>query len=540
MNVNIRDFGAIGDGIVKDTGSIQAAIDCCAEQGGGTVIVPKGNYLSGTLLLRSYVNLHLEPAARIVSSMEEADFVAPDDDQPAQQLSEGQGGRALLCARHACNIAVTGLGTIDGRGESFLEPEDGVNDYVLQPLGTFRPKLIDLEGCSNVVFRDVTLYRASSWGLHLTGCRQVTISGIKILGQQRGPNNDGIDPDCCKEVHISDCHIETGDDCIVVKATKYAAAKYGACENITVTGCTLMSHDSAVKIGTETHADIRNITVSNCVIRNSNRGVGIWVRDGATIENMLFSNLIIETRLFSDEDEIRRPLRWWGKSEPIFVTAERRNGGLTAPGVIRNIRFDNIMAESEGCVYLEGSEESVIEDIAIRGLRLKMRTVSGYAGGWFDTQPSARGVFPHHIPAVFCKHAKKVSLQDIEVVWGEQKSERWSNAVCGEQKSEHWSNAVCGEHVEELSIRGFRGAPADPGRSAIALKQVKGLLIENSKATAGTGVFLELDEVDTEEMVLMNNDLSKAGVAVRSVDGCEPVYFASGNRMPKEGGTRHA
>jgi hypothetical protein len=128
---------------------------------------------------------------------------------------------------------------------------------------------------------------------------------------------------------------------------------------------------------------------------------------------------------------------------------------------------------------------------------------------------------------VFCKHAKKVSLQDIEVVWGEQKSERWSNALCG-------------EHVEELSIRGFRGAPADPGRSAIALKQVKGLLIENSKATAGTGVFLELDEVDTEEMVLMNNDLSKAGVAVRSVDGCEPVYFASGNRMPKEGGTRHA
>lgn len=517
VRVSIKDFGAVGDALTKDTKSIQDAIDYCAAQGGGTVVVPKGEFLSGTLLLKSYVNLHLEAAGRIVSSMEEADFVAPPSDEP-QEYSEGQGKSALLCARHARGISVTGLGTIDGRGEHFLEPEDGVSDYVLLPISEFRPKLVDFEGCVDVLFRDVTLHRASSWGLHMTGCSRVNIHGIKILGQQRGPNNDGIDPDCCKDVHISDCHIETGDDCIVVKATKYGAERYGACENITVTNCTLTSHDSAIKIGTETHGDIRNITVTNCVIRNSNRGVGIWVRDGATMENMLFSNLFIETRLFSDATETERSLRWWGKSEPIFITAERRKGGAF-PGKIRNIRFDNLLVESEGCVYLEGSEESVIEHISIRGLKQTMRLKSGYPGGWFDTQPSERGVFPHPIPAIFCRHASDVLLQDTQIVW---EGERNAN----------WSNAICGEHIEQLSIKGFRGAPAKADSSAIELKHVKGLSLEGCKAEKETETFLHLTNVAPEELFVVGNDFANAKEAVVFADGAQPDYYQAANRPP--------
>lgn len=482
MIINIADFGAVGDGVTKATASIQKAIDTCSEQGGGTVVVPKGEFLCGTLMLRSYVELHLTPAARIVSSMEEADFAAPEE-AGAKELSEGQGSRALICARHAVNIAVTGLGTIDGRGEKFLEPEKDGCDYVLLPLGPFRPKLIDLEGCTNVVFRDVTLYRASSWGLHMTGCNQVTVSGIKILGQVRGPNNDGIDPDSCKDVHISNCHIETGDDCIVVKTTKYGAERYGACENITVTNCTLQSHDSAIKIGTETYGDIRNITVTNCVIRNSNRGVGIWVRDGATMENMLFSNLIIETRLFSDEEEIKRMPRWWGKSEPIFMTAERRNSpSAPAPGKIRNIRFDQVLIEAEGCIFVGGSQESVIEGIALRNVKQTMRVKSGYPGGVFDTQPSERGVFPHHIPAVYLNCAKDVSLSDFEVDWQGEPNPNWSNALFAEQ-------------LENLRIRDFRGTAARKDLSDMELKHVRGLCVENAKAAWGTDASVSLHDV---------------------------------------------
>ncbi|WP_171651874.1 glycoside hydrolase family 28 protein [Paenibacillus foliorum] len=518
MFINIRDFGAVGDAVTKDTKSIQAAIDHCEKQGGGTVLVPQGHFLSGTLMLKSNVNLHLDAAARIVSSLEEQDFTSADSD--GQALSDGQGSSALLCARHAERISVTGMGTIDGRGELFLEPEKQDGDYVLLPISAFRPKMIDFEGCTDVLFRDVTLHRASSWGLHMTGCQRVTIHGIKIMGQLRAPNNDGIDPDCCKDVHISDCHIETGDDCIVVKTTQYGAERYGACENITVTNCTMTTHDSAVKIGTETHADIRNIVVQNCVIRDSNRGLGVWVRDGATIENILFSNIVIETRLFSDEAEIARPLRWWGKSEPIFITAERRSEKHAAPGIIRNIRVDHLSVESEGGVYLEGSEDSVIEGISIRGLKLIMRRKSGYPGGLFDTQPSIRGVFQHDVPAVFCRHAKNVSFDDIEVVWA------------GEP-NRHWSHAFSGESIERLSLKGFRGGPAQAGSSAVELKDVRELSVEGCKAEAGTGAFLSLERVNPDQLFVVGNDFSKAKKAVRFTDGSEPEYFAAANRMPK-------
>ncbi|MEI7027771.1 glycoside hydrolase family 28 protein [Paenibacillus sp. y28] len=514
--VNIRDFGAVGDAVTKDTRSIQAAIDYCAEQGGGKVIVPKGQFLSGTLMLKSYVNLHLEAAGRIVSSMDEADFAPPE----GTFLSEGQGGSALLCARHAEKVSVTGPGTIDGRGEHFLEPEDGVNDYVLLPIKPFRPKLIDFEGCSDVLFRDVTLWRASSWGLHLTGCKRVNVESIKIMGQHRAPNNDGIDPDCCQDVHISNCHVETGDDCIVIKATKASAARYGACENITVTNCTLYSHDSAVKIGTETHADIRNVVVQNCVVRNSNRGIGIWVRDGATIENMLFSNLVIETRLFSDETETSRELRWWGKGEPIFITAERRKGGQLPPGTIRNIRFEQILTESEGCIYMEGSEESAIENITIRGIRHTMRQKSGFPGGLFDTQPSERGVFPHEIPAVFCRHARNIALQDMEIVWQ------------GERNS-HWSHAIQAEQVDGLRLTGLRAAPAQAGETAVELDRVRGLTVEQCRAEAGTGTFLRLTGTEASELFVVGNDFAQAGEAVRFTDGADPDYFSAANRLPK-------
>lgn len=487
MIVNIKEYGAVGDGITKDTAAIQSAIDACAESGGGTVVVPNGTYLCGTIMLRSYVELHLTPAGRIVSSTEEADFVAPDTGAEAVHLSEGQGGSALICARHAVNIAVTGLGTIDGQGARFLEEEDEGSDCVLAILSPFRPKLIDLEGCTNVVFRDVTLYRASSWGLHMTGCNMVTVQGIKILGQVRGPNNDGIDPDSCKNVHISNCHIETGDDCIVVKTTKYGAERYGACENITVTNCTLESHDSAIKIGTETHGDIRNITVTNCVIRNSNRGVGIWVRDGATMENMLFSNLFIETRLFSNEDEIKRNLRWWGKSEPVFMTAERRNTpSAGVPGRIRNIRFEQLLIESEGCVFIGGSEESVIEGVAFRNVKQTMRVKSGYPGGVFDTQPSKRGVFPHEIPAVFLNHVKDVSMRDYEVVW---------QGV----PNPNWTHALLGEELEDVLITDFKGQSAREGVHDLELRRVRGLQIRHARTGRRTGASVHLHDVTGEE-----------------------------------------
>lgn len=511
VTYNIRDFGAIGDAVTKDTKSIQAAIDTCSEQGGGTVIVPQGNYLTGTIMLKQNVNLHLEATARIISSMEEQDF----------DLDTHIGRCGLIAARHANHISVTGPGVIDGQGPRFLEEDDGNGDHVLLPLQEFRPKLIDLEGCYDVLFRDVTLYRASSWCLHLTGCQRVNVQGINILGQLRGPNNDGIDPDSCSDVHISDCHIEAGDDCIVLKTSKHGAARYGACENVTVTNCTLISRSCALKIGTETFADIRNVVFQNCVIRNSNRGMGIWSRNGGTIENILFSNIIVETRLFSDEFERLRKRKWWGKGEPIFISAERRREPEAGtPGVIRNIRFDHILAEGENAVYLEGSEESRIEDIAIRNMKLVMKQKSPYPGGVFDTNPTARGVFAHLIPAVFCRYGTNITLQDIEIEW---KGPR----------NVHWKQALYGEYLEKLSLNQFQGAPAQEDGTAIELSEVNHLSVEQCKAQPGTHTFMSLENVDPLSLFVVGNDFAQAKVAISFKDGTNPEFYAAANRMPK-------
>ncbi|TVY08107.1 glycoside hydrolase family 28 protein [Paenibacillus cremeus] len=506
---NIIDFGAVGDAVTLNTHSIQAAIDACTETGGGTVLVPQGEFLTGTIMLKSNVELHLAATARIISSMEEQDF------DPDVNI----GRRGLICARHANNISVTGLGTIDGQGPRFLEEDDFQGDHVLLPLQEFRPKLVDLEGCFDVLFRDVTLWRASSWCLHMTGCQRVNVQSIKILGQLRGPNNDGIDPDSCRDVHISDCHIEAGDDCIVLKTTDYGAVAYGACENITVTNCTMISRSCALKIGTETFADIRNVVFQNCVIRNSNRGMGVWSRNGGTIENILFQNIIVETRLFSDEFEQTRKRKWWGKGEPIFVTAEpRRETHLGKPGPIRNIRFDQILAEGENAVYLEGSEDCIIEGIAIRNLKYTMKQRSPYPGGVFDTNPTARGVFPHPTPALFCRYGKNISLYDIEIEWSAP-------------LNKHWKQALYGEHLEDLSLVHFRGAPA-AGENAIELKHVNKLSVEHSKARPGTETFLALEDVEPSQLFVVGNDFSEAGTAIRFTDGSKPEYFAAANRMP--------
>ncbi|WP_284640067.1 glycoside hydrolase family 28 protein [Paenibacillus silviterrae] len=508
---NIRDFGAIGDGISMDTNSIQAAIDRCTEEGGGTVIVPEGRYLSGTLLLKPNVELHLEATATIVSSMEEHDFA----------FFPETGAAGLLTARGANRISVTGPGTIDGQGPRFVEEDDGCGHHVLVPLVNFRPKLIDLEDCSDVVFRDVTLRHASSWCLHMTGCNRVDVHGIKILGQLRGPNNDGIDPDSCKNVHISNCHIEAGDDCIVLKTTKHGAAHYGSCENITVTNCTLVSRSSALKIGTETHADIRNVVFQNCVITHTNRGMGVWARDGGTIENILFSNIVVDTRLFSDEFEQTRKRKWWGKGEAIFISVDQRDSG-GFPGTIRNIRFDHILADAENAVYLEGMEDSVIEDIAIRNLKLTLRDKSGYPGGVFDPNPSPRRVYAHTTPGLFCRNARKVSLHDIEIDWA------------GDVKP-NWTCAVQGENIEQLRLKDLTGGPAYAGGHAIGLSNVRGLSVEGCKASTGTGTFLLLDGVPPDELFVVGNDFTGAQTAIQFTDSLAPSYFEAANRMPRRG-----
>lgn len=410
---NVMDYGAVADGETNNAKAIQAAVDACTQAGGGRVTVPAGRYMSGSIQLKSNVDLHLEMGAVLISSLKEEDindFMTQVEDE---NKTTGWEGGCFLGALHEENISLSGDGTIYGQGEKVFYDDGADGGFAESPLcvAAFRPRLILFEDIRNLTVKDVTLKDAAFWTLHMAGCSHVRINNIRILNDVRGANNDGIDPDSCQDVVISNCIVEAGDDAIVVKSTKPMAARYGACENIVITGCILHSHDSALKVGTETHGLIRNISFGDCVIRDCSRAVGIWVRDGGTIEDIHVHHLTGAVRRYADAP--RR--RWWGKGEPIFISATWRNEEKKFPGTIRGLSFDHIYLKSESCIFLGAEEVCPIEDVSMDHIRITMTRQGTQAQIPFDEQPSLYNVYEHDIPRLYARHVKGLRIADAVV-----------------------------------------------------------------------------------------------------------------------------
>jgi polygalacturonase len=337
MDYNVKRFGAVGDGQTLDHDAIQAAIDECSKTGGGTVYLPKGTYLSGTIHIRSNVCLHLEMGAVILGA-DDASLYPEICKTPYGNLP-GQ-IQALIWADGVDNISITGQGVIDGGGASPLPPSVAAEVK-------FRPALVFYRDCKNVKFLDVTLQYSCFWTLHLMRCEDVMVRGVTILADRGRINTDGIDPDGCKNVIISDCNINTGDDCIVIKSTEG-----DLCENITVSNCILSSRHAALKIGTEAIGSIRNITFNNCVIHNTDVALALYMKDGSAYENMIFSNMVIEA--FNEF--------------PILLDVTPRYYKEPKSGRIRNITFDNITVTAKGRCYIEGVPDQPVENVRIRNV----------------------------------------------------------------------------------------------------------------------------------------------------------------------------
>ncbi|NMN00949.1 glycoside hydrolase [Bifidobacterium sp. DSM 109958] len=417
MDYVITDFGAVPDGVTNNREAIQTAVDRAHEAGGGRVVVPTGRFLSGAIVLRSHVTLHLETGAWLISSLRSEDgidFAAEFDDDTE---NAGWEGGCFLFARHAEDIVIEGHGTIYGQGDKVFWDDDSDNGFHECPLAVRgelwgRPRTTYFEDVTDLTVRDVTFRDAAFWTLHMAGCNRVRVEGVRILNDQRAPNNDGIDPDTCKDVVISNCIVVTGDDAIVVKNTPPMAKRYGACENVVISNCVLASRDSALKVGTETGSAIRNVILSDCVFRDCSRGVGIWVRDGATVEDIHVHHVSGATRQYADSYRDGRRGGWWGKGEPIFVSATpRARPTVPRPGVIRNVTFDHIAMTCESCVFIAGEEDAVIENVRVSDLDLTMRAQGTQPARWFDEQPSARGLYEHEIPAVYVRHADDVRIE---------------------------------------------------------------------------------------------------------------------------------
>ena len=286
---NPRLLGARGEGQTLDTCAMQAAIDACARLGGGTVLVPAGQYLVGTLFLRDRVTLHLEAGATLLGSQDPADYpVTYNRWEGMEQLTYAP----LIAGNGLENIAISGRGTIDGQGEFWWQ---AFNDKTLT---SPRPRLIGFTDCHNVLIEGITLTNSPAWTVNPVRCENVNIRGLTIINPPNSPNTDGINPDSCRGVRISDCYISVGDDCITIKSgTQHELPiRRPPCRDITITNCVLERGHGGIVIGSEMSGGVRNVVISNCVFIGTDRGIRLKSRRGrgGIVEDVSITNIIMD------------------------------------------------------------------------------------------------------------------------------------------------------------------------------------------------------------------------------------------------------
>jgi len=283
-NYIITDFGAIPDGVTLNSKTIQSAIDKANAEGGGKVVIPKGVFLSGTLNLKSNVELHLEKGAFLLGSTDINDYYRIEDDN------------ALIISHGQENIIISGEGTIDGRGKelalvidslhhSGILIDKGYNYRRMRPGG--RPNLLKINDCKNVKISGIRAKNATDWVVKIHNCRQLEVDGIHIDSDAFW-NNDGIDLEDCKNVRVTNCYVNAADDGICLKSND----PNSFCDQVYIANNTIRSSASAIKFGTASAGGFKNITIENITIYDTFRSaLAFEAVDGGTIENVTATNI---------------------------------------------------------------------------------------------------------------------------------------------------------------------------------------------------------------------------------------------------------
>jgi len=480
---NVKDYGAIGDGSTKDTEAIRKAISTAADAGGGTVYFPAGQYLTGSIHLQSNITLHLDAGAVLKFSQ---DF----DDYLPLVKSRWEGTECMnfsppIYAYRAENIAIVGRGLIDGQGKAwwdymrkartktepvskwsklFAENNQNVASRGRwEQMGNFlRPPMIQPVECRNVRIEGISLKDPPLWTINPVYCDNVTVTGISIKNPGDSPNTDGINPDSCRNVHISDCHISVGDDCITIKSGRDEDGRRVGrpCENITVTNCTMLNGHGGVVIGSEMSGGVRKVAITNCIFDGTERGIRIKTTRGrgGVIEDIRVSNIVMSKITRTPFD-----LNMFYEKAPAEPVSERTP-------ILRNIHFSDITVRGAPAAgYILGLDEMPVQDVTFSNITIEAE--KGFS----------------------CSNAKNLAFHNVRI-----DTKKGPALLC--------------EKVEALEIDGVQMLAPPKDSAVVDLKDVAGAYIHNCRTTPG--IFLQLQGKASRNIFLQANEFGKAGVKI--------------------------
>jgi polygalacturonase len=397
----VRSFGAKGDGTTLDTKAIQKALDECGKAGGGTVSFSAGTYVSQPLTLRTKTTLQLDEGATLLASTNQADFMkVPGDWLKASSSSDFI---ALLSGKDLEEITVTGKGAIDGSGSVWWEEAEKARGRI-SGFTLPRPNLFTLQRCKNVRVTGIILRNAAKFHFVPTECEDVWIEGVTVLAPERAANTDGIDPSNCRNVVITKCLIDVGDDNVAIKSGKKVEGREFGCENIVVTNC-VFKHGHGMSIGSETIGGVRNLIVRDCTFDGTDNGLRIKSRRerGGKVENILYENCT----LTNVHPAISIAAYYQQSTRDKFPKDDKAQPITETTPFFRNITIRNITGSSTGPAGLiVGLPEAPVENLVIENV-----TIHGKEG---LTIANAKGVRLKNVK-VTAKYGEPVIVHNAEV-----------------------------------------------------------------------------------------------------------------------------
>jgi polygalacturonase len=492
---NVRDFGAKGDGKTLDTKAIQSAIDKCFNEKGGTVLIPAGDFLSGTLELKSNVTLQIAASGKLLGSPKREDYTA------GKGVPPGNGNIVFLFAVNAENISIEGKGTVDGNGLAFYNGKgDNTGPGQNGVGGNFdRPHLFIFYQCNNLTLQN-TFFKASAYHcVRILKCKQVHIDGIKIYNRVNR-NNDGFHFNDCEYVHIMNCDIQCQDD---------ACALFGSNKFVTVANCSFSTRWSIFRFG---GGESQNITVTNCLIYDT-YGCPIKISAGrASIENLSFSNIIMRN--------VTGPIGI-GFSGPSNNNPNNNPQPTTKP-FIRNIVFNAIRAtvvakpidhpdihfgvtvregEKNSCITLNAMGEYYLENISFTDVHVKYagggtaaqaaKVVPKVAAEYFGVWDPAPGGPPAY--GMYARNVKGLTLQNVRFEYDEPDARP----------------AIIFDNVEDASINNLT-AKGSEGAELLRFMGSKDILLTGTRLLTPSSVFLLVEGSSSRDITVNGGDIQKA------------------------------